>query len=190
MPIKIKSSKQSINSKTKTEDKDVEQVNDDLQSVNDGNRRIRQCLKEKPIQPLNMGTIKTKSTKPKVKIVSRKIHNANRKKRSTNNRKVVPKKNSSKSSSQNKTLKTKSIKATLKDADKHESSKTKQHIVPKIVVDASSAGFKSGVIFNPRTGCQACEGGRKGEGDVSCWACRLARLQNITDKCHQSFKNV
>merc|ERR1712029_428870 len=146
------------------------ELNDNLQPVNDGNRRIRQCLKEKPIQPLNMGTIKTKSTKLKVKIVSRKIYNPNGKKRSTNKARVVPRKNSSKSSSQNKSLKTKSIKATSKDVNKHESSKTKQHIVPKIVVDASSAGFKSGVIFNPRTGCQACEGGRKGEGDVSCWA--------------------
>ena len=39
----------------------------------------------------------------------------------------------------------------------------------------------SEVIFNPSTGCIACQEGRQGEGEKDCWGCRLTRLQKLQE---------
>lgn len=141
------------------------------------NKRHRQCLKKEPLQPLPTCTVKPikgekKSLKNKRKpkfTVKRK--GVNLKKPAV--KKITPSSKASQSSAAPTQSKPKKPVVT--------------RVVPKIVVDDSS-DFKSDVIFNPRTGCLACEEGRKGEGDSSCWACRLARLQNITEKVYQKLK--
>ena len=44
---------------------------------------------------------------------------------------------------------------------------------------ATKEEVQAGVVFNPSTGCLACQEGRQGEGGKNCWGCRLRRLQNI-----------
>ena len=46
------------------------------------------------------------------------------------------------------------------------------------------------VIFNPATGCVACEEGRQGEGEKNCWGCRLRRLQNIQNILPWNRENI
>ena len=46
----------------------------------------------------------------------------------------------------------------------------------KVIIEDKTQ--EQNVIFNPSTGCIACQEGRKGEGDKSCWGCRLRRMQN------------
>ena len=47
------------------------------------------------------------------------------------------------------------------------------------VVENTKEEVQAGVVFNPSTGCLACQEGRQGEGGKNCWGCRLRRLQNI-----------
>ena len=144
----------------------------------DEKRRHRYCLKKEPLQPLPSTTIKqVKEEKKSVKGKRRAKFTVKRK--GVSLKKKPPMR------------KTSQISKTYSTSSSSAQSKPKQaivrRVVPKIVVDDSS-DFKSDVIFNPRTGCLACEEGRKGEGDSSCWACRLARLQNITEKVSQKLK--
>ena len=36
--------------------------------------------------------------------------------------------------------------------------------------------FMQGFQFNPSSDCLSCNQGRKGEGEESCWGCRIKRI--------------
>ena len=116
-----------------------------------GPQRIRNCLKEEPLQPLYTGNVK----KPK-------------KSKKPTKKNPVPKLT---------VTRPKAIIPTKKDKNPKSKKRTKAgKTLPQIRVE--SPGCRSEVLFRPRTDCAACEEGRKGEGDNSCWGCRLARLSD------------
>ena len=134
------------------------------------NSRIRVCMKSAPLKPLNTGAVKVEKKKS--------VH-----------KKVIPKRPrliSKKPSVSRKTL-TKARPSNGNGKNKKYKSQSKPSL-PTIV--ESPDEFRSEVVFNPRTGCLACEEGRKGEGDSSCWACRLHRLQTITDRFHNATRSA
>lgn len=141
---------------------------------NPQNSRVRECLKEEPLEPIYTGRIK----KPK---------QAKRPKFGTRKRKI-PKKISKVKSADQKSHpdSTTSSRKTpgLKVKPKNQSRKKKSPL-PTIVVEKDE--FESEVIFNPRTSCRACLTGRKGEGGNDCWSCRLTRLQNIQEEKMKSL---
>ena len=139
-------------------------------SHEDSSSRIRVCMKTAPLKPLNTGAVKVERKKSVHKMAKPKRPRLLSKKTSVS-RKTVSKPKSSKRNGTSKKLKAKS-----------------KPSLPTIV--ETTEEFRSEVVFNPRTGCLACEEGRKGEGDSSCWACRLHRLQTITDRVNNATKNA
>ena len=115
-----------------------------------GKARIRNCSKEQPLQPLYTGNVK----KPK-------------KSKKPTKKNPVPKLT---------VTRPKANIPTKKDKGTKSKKMTKTGTLPQIRVE--SPGCQSEVVFRPRTDCAACEEGRKGEGDNSCWGCRLARLSD------------
>ena len=115
-----------------------------------GQARIRNCLKEEPLQPLYTGNVKKpkKSKKPTKKNPVPKLT-------VTRQKAIIP---------------------TKKDKGTKSKRRTKTGTLPQIRVESPQS--QSEVVFRPRTDCAACEEGRKGEGDNSCWGCRLARLSD------------
>ena len=158
-------------------EKEIKDEVEDEQGVSEENEgRIRKCLKNKPLSPLDMGD--RNSTKPQIKAsVRRKIRKPSKSKRrkaiSTNGQK-----NRKPSTLMNRSP------MTVKNGPKANSVKNKPNLkngtknAPSVNVESD----ESGVVFQPASGCEACADGRKGEGDKSCWSCRLARLQSITEK--------
>jgi hypothetical protein len=139
-------------------------------------KRIRKCSKSQPLPPTKTGVKKpeqkrvTKHVKPKLR--TRKLKTLVKPKNKTLHPKTNQKtktKTEMKSSRKapQKVSKTKINKRTavkMNNEDKYEEPKPKD---------------KNEVIFNPVTGCVACEEGRQGEGEKNCWGCRMRRLQNI-----------
>ena len=127
-------------------------------------------MKSAPLKPLNTGAVKVEKKKSVHKKVTPKRPRLISKKPSVS-RKTLTKARPSNGNGKNKKYKPQS-----------------KPSLPTIV--ESPDEFRSEVVFNPRTGCLACEEGRKGEGDSSCWACRLHRLQTITDRVHNATKSA
>ena len=115
-----------------------------------GKARIRNCSKEQPLQPLYTGNVK----KPK-------------KSKKPTKKNPVPKLT---------VTRPKANIPTKKDKGTKSKKMTKTGTLPQIRVESPQS--QSEVVFRPRTDCAACEEGRKGEGDNSCWGCRLARLSD------------
>ena len=115
-----------------------------------GQARIRNCLKEEPLQPLYTGNVK----KPK-------------KSKKPTKKNPVPKLT---------VTRPKANIPTKKDKGTKSKKMTKTGTLPQIRVESPES--QSEVVFRPRTDCAACDEGRKGEGDNSCWGCRLARLSD------------
>ena len=151
----------------------VTNENNNFPEEDKSTRKIRKCLKKEPLQPLNTGTIirrkskkATKAEKPK--FTAKKSMKSKVIKTKTNNNKAKLQSSKSKTPVQ---PKDKKIKSTI--------SKPKNVVaIPQITV---SDEFDSEVVFNPQSDCTACQEGRKGEGDQTCWACRLSRLLAITE---------
>ena len=160
-----------VDSVEKTEVK-VEAAKTTTRNSKKSQSRVRECLKEEPLEPLYMGKIK----KPK---------QAKRPKFSTKKSKI-PKKISKVKSADQKSHpdSTTSSRKTPGMKPKNRSRKEKSPL-PTIVVEKDE--FESEVIFNPRTSCRACLTGRKGEGGNDCWSCRLTRLQNIQEEKMKSL---
>ena len=135
--------------------------------------RVRECLKEEPLEPLYTGKIK-KPKQPK------------RPKFSTKKSKKPKKISKVKSPDQNPHLSS-SITSRKTPVMKSKTSKSRKEKspLPSIVVEKDD--FESEVIFNPRVSCKACLAGRKGEGGNDCWSCRLTRLQNIQEEKMKSL---
>ena len=150
------------------------------EKIESSEERIRVCLKNEPLTPLNTGAVKIKKGKTCNKKVTLKrpslVIKKNFVSRNSNVRKELA--SSSRPSSSKRNAKSKKQKPQLRG-----------HL-PTIKEEESAEELQSGVVFNPRVGCQACEEGRKGEGDASCWACRLQRLQTITERVHTTTKNI
>ena len=174
----VAKTKESNNKKTSIAQENIEPNHEDNNSSKEEKtgRKIRKCLKKEPLQPLNMGTIIRKKQKKGTKSVKPKFTA----KKSMKTKMIKPKSNSSKAnlegSSKSKS-KTSMIVINNKQI-KPKSSKAKSVEIPQITV---SDEFDSEVVFNPQSDCAACQDGRKGEGDQSCWACRLSRLLAITE---------
>ena len=115
-----------------------------------GKARIRNCSKEQPLQPLYTGNVK----KPK-------------KSKKPTKKNPVPKLT---------VTRPKANIPTKKDKGTKSKKMTKTGTLPQIRVESPQS--QSEVVFRPRTDCAACDEGRKGEGDNSCWGCRLARLSD------------
>ena len=115
-----------------------------------GKARIRNCSKEQPLQPLYTGNVK----KPK-------------KSKKPTKKNPVPKLT---------VTRPKANIPTKKDKGTKSKKMTKTGTLPQIRVESPES--QSEVVFRPRTDCAACDEGRKGEGDNSCWGCRLARLSD------------
>ena len=124
----------------------------------------RKCSKSQPLPPIGMGKKKalkkriTKQVKPRLrrtKTVSK------AKNKITLN---VKTKTETKSPKQT---------ATLLNKQKEK----KETLVS--IVENMKEEVQAGVVFNPSTGCLACQEGRQGEGGKNCWGCRLRRMQNI-----------
>ena len=113
-------------------------------------QRVRNCLKEEPLQPLYTGNVK----KPK-------------KSKKPTKKNPVPKLT---------VTRPKANIPTKKDKGTKSKRRTKTGTLPQIRVESPQS--QSEVVFRPRTDCAACDEGRKGEGDNSCWGCRLARLSD------------
>ena len=124
--------------------------------------RVRECLKEEPLQPVYTGRRKKTrhSTRPTFNTKK------NRKISTTKPTKIKSQSQASTNHSSGRGGKPRARKQKTKRASN----------LPRIVVESD---FESEVVFHPARRCEACEGGRKGEGGTDCWACRLARLQNI-----------
>ena len=165
------------NMKTSIAQENLEPINESNKSSQDENtsRKIRKCLKKEPLQPLNMGTIVRRKQKKGTKTVKPKFTA----KKSMKSKVIKTKTNSSNAKMQG--SKSKSKTHIILPKDKHikpKISKPKVIEIPQIMV---SDEFDSEVVFNPQSDCAACQDGRKGEGDQSCWACRLSRLLAITE---------
>ena len=136
------------------------------------NKFDRVCLKDAPLKPLNTGAVKVE-----------------RKKSVPKTKKAVSKRPKLLSKKQSVSPPTVSKRKLFKKNGKNK--KNKHQLKPSLpTIKESSEDFCSEVVFNPRNGCLACEEGRKGEGDSSCWACRLHRLQTITDRVHNATKSL
>ena len=136
--------------------------------------RVRECLKEEPLEPLYTGKIK----KPK---------QAKRPKFSTKKSKI-PKKISKVKSAEQKShpSSTPSSRKTAGAKATNPRSRKGKTRLPAIVVEKDD--FQSEVIFQPRLSCSACLAGRKGEGGNDCWSCRITRLQKIQEEKMKSLK--
>ena len=159
-----------VDSVKKTEAK-VEAAETTKRNTRKSQSRVRECLKEEPLEPLYTGKIK----KPK---------QAKRPKFSTKKSKI-PKKISKVKSADQKSSTTTGSRKTPAVKQNVRSRKDKSGL-PAIVVEKDD--FESEVIFQPRVSCQACLAGRKGEGGNDCWSCRLTRLQNIQEEKIKSLK--
>ena len=134
--------------------------------------RFRICSKKEPLQPLNIG-IKIKPKNPSVKcsLVNRRkpVKNKVGLKQKVNTKKI--------SKAEGKSIK---HKQNVKRPPVQKTKQSNRKVVPAIKVVDTEADFQSEVVFNQNSNCEACLDGRKGEGDQSCWACRLTRLKNIS----------
>merc|ERR1712154_69937 len=153
----------------------VKKVEGEGEKTNKGNSRkstsrVRECLKEAPLEPVYTGKMKkSKQSRPKF---------------STKKRKTKKKISKVKSADQKSPTTTGSRKTpALKQNVRSRKDKSK---LPAIVVEKDE--FESEVIFQPRVSCLACLSGRKGEGGNDCWSCRLTRLQNIQEEKMKSLK--
>ena len=123
--------------------------------------RVRECLKDEPLQPLYTGR-------------KRKSNKATRPKYNTKKGKTPRKISKAKPSHPESQKITISTSSGLKGNPSRGKQKSRKSVLPTIVVEEE-------VIFSARVECEACEEGRKGEGSSDCWACRLARLRNIQE---------
>ena len=126
----------------------------------------RKCSKSQPLPTTKMAEKKpvqkriTKKVKPNLKIRKHKPIS----KPVNKTRKTTTNKTETKSSKQIATLMSKR-------------NEKKETVVS--IVENTKEEVQAGVVFNPSTGCLACQEGRQGEGGKNCWGCRLRRLQNI-----------
>ena len=143
---------------TKAKEATVSEGTDNIDAKKDG-ERIRKCMKKEPLQPLNTGSLKKavncKKSDMKPRISKRKL------------------KSKTSKSTKNKTLTSRKSSASIKSRNKRQSStKTVRQVAFSAPADAAEPEAGPG----PGLGCVACAEGRKGEGDLGCWVCRLARL--------------
>ena len=134
--------------------------------------RVRECLKEEPLEPVFTGKIKKPKPPKRPKFSTKKSKNPKKisKVKSADQKSDPPSRSSSR--------KTPGVKSNPR-------SRKEKPRLPSIVVEKED--FQSEVIFQPRLGCRACLAGRKGEGGNDCWACRLTRLQNIQEEKMKSL---
>ena len=137
----------------------VSESTDNIDAKKDG-KRIRKCMKKEPLQPLNTGSLKKavncKKSDMKPRISKRKLKSKTSK--STKNKILTSTRKSSTSIKNRKKCPT--------------STKTVKQVAFSAPADAAEPEAGPG----PSLGCVACAEGRKGEGDLGCWVCRLARL--------------
>ena len=143
---------------TKAKEATVSESTDNIDAKKDG-KRIRKCMKKEPLQPLNTGSLKRaancKKSVMKPRMSKRKLKSKTSK---HSNRKTLTSKKSSTSTKNRKKCPT--------------STKTVRQVAFSAPAEAAEPEAGPG----PGLGCVACAEGRKGEGDLGCWVCRLARL--------------
>jgi hypothetical protein len=150
-------------------------------------KRIRKCSKSKPLPPTKTGVKRqvpkrvTKQVKPKLR---------NRKLKT-----LVKAKNKSCSPKTNTKTKTKSpLKSSKKSVNTGSKTQINKRTTVKVIIEDKLEELKpkaeTEVIFNPATGCGACEEGRQGEGEKNCWGCRLRRLPNIQNIFPWNRENI
>ena len=168
-----------VDSVEKTEVK-VEAAKTTKRNSRKSHSRVRECLKEEPLEPLYMGKIKKpkQAKRPKFSTKKSKIPKKISNVKSADQKSHPASKTSSRTSSRTSSMKTPGVKPNGR-------SRKEKPRLPSIVVEREV--FESEVIFQPRLGCQACLAGRKGEGGNDCWSCRLARLQNIQEEKMKSL---
>ena len=141
---------------TKVKESNVSESTDNIDAKKDG-KRIRKCMKQEPLQPLNTGSLK-KAANCKKSLMKPKTSNRKLKSKTSKNTK-------------NKTLTSKKSATSIKSRKKCQTTtKTMKQVA--FSAPAESVEPEAG----PGLGCVACAEGRKGEGDLGCWVCRLARL--------------
>jgi hypothetical protein len=138
-------------------------------------KRIRKCSKSTPLPPTKTGVKKpvpkrvTKQVKPKVR--NRKLKTLVKAKNKPCPPKTITK------------TKTKSPLKSSKSANTVSNAQSNKRTTVKMIIEDKWEDPKpkaeTVVIFNPATGCDACDEGRQGEGEKNCWGCRMRRLQNI-----------
>ena len=133
---------------TKVKESNVSESTDNIDAKKDG-KRIRKCMKQEPLQPLNTGSLK-KAANCKKSLMKPKTSNRKLKSKTSKNTK-------------NKTLTSKK-------------SRKKCQTTTKTMKQVAFSGPAESAEAGPGLGCVACAEGRKGEGDLGCWVCRLARL--------------
>ena len=140
----------------KVKESNVSASIDNIDAKKNG-KRIRKCMKQEPLQPLNTGSLKKAANCKKSLMKSK-----------TSNRKL---KSKTSKNTKNKTLTSKKSATSIKSRKKCQTTtKTMKQVA--FSGPAESAEPEAG----PGLGCVACAEGRKGEGDLGCWVCRLARL--------------
>ena len=140
--------------------------------------RVRECLKEEPLEPLYTGKIKKPkpAKRPKFSTKKSKIPQKISKVKSAD-QKSQPSSTSTSSSSSRKPTGAKPTGRSWQEKPRGR--------LPTVVVEKED--FQSEVIFQPRLTCRSCLAGRKGEGGNDCWSCRLTRLQNIQEEKMKSL---
>ena len=140
---------------TKVKESNVSESTDNIDAKKDG-KRIRKCMKKEPLQPLNTGSLKKAAKKSvmKPRMSKRKLKSKTSK---HCNRKALTSKKST------------SIKSRKK-------CQTNTKTVKQVAFSAPADAAEPEAGPGPSLGCVACAEGRKGEGDLGCWVCRLARL--------------
>ena len=141
---------------TKVKESNVSESTDNIDAKKDG-KRIRKCMKQEPLQPLNTGSLKKAPNCKKSLMKPR-----------TSNRKLKSK------TSKNTKIKTVTSKKSATSINSRKKCQTTTKTMKQVAFSgpAESAEPEAG----PGLGCVACAEGRKGEGDLGCWVCRLARL--------------
>ena len=143
---------------TKAKEATVSESTDNIDAKKDG-KRIRKCMKKEPLQPLNTGSLK-KATNCKKSVMKPRI----------SKRKL---KSKTSKSTKHKTLTSKKSATSIKSRKKCQ---TNTKTVKQVAFSAPAEAAEPEAGPGPGLGCVACAEGRKGEGDLGCWVCRLARL--------------
>ena len=141
---------------TKAKEATVSESTDNIDAKKDG-KRIRKCMKKEPLQPLNTGSLK-KATNCKKSVMKPRI----------SNRKL---KSKTSKSTKHKTLTSKKSATSIR-----KKCQTSTTTVKQVAFSAPAEAAEPEAGPGPGLGCVACAEGRKGEGDLGCWVCRLARL--------------
>ena len=129
---------------------------DNIDAKKDG-KRIRKCMKQEPLQPLNTGSLKKAANCKKSLMKPR-----------TSNRKLKSK------TSKNTKIKTVTSKKSATSINSRKKCQTTTKTMKQVAFSAPAESVEPEA--GPGLGCVACAEGRKGEGDLGCWVCRLARL--------------